>query len=75
MRQGHDSDTGLFFLVFSELDRQLIGRVFVTGTYAYIQIYLKNRNVNRHPLAANCNTLPVGGERGPLSIINPRLKE
>lgn len=43
-------------------------------TYTDTDIF-KNTNISSHLLAANCNVLPVGGEWGPRSIINPRLEK
>lgn len=43
--------------------------------YVHIDVFKKNTNISSHLLAANCDVLPVGGERGPRSIINPRLEK
>lgn len=62
-----------------ELSRQLIERLLcVTGAYGahgLLYTYFKNTNIISALLATNCVMLPEGGERGPWSIINPRLEK
>lgn len=73
--------SGLSQQSLTELSSPLIRRLFTMPQEhmhmcVRIDVFKKNINISGHLLAANCKELPRGRrERGPLSIINPRLKK